>query len=303
MRSTSQSLPCASISVERVDARIVGAVLEIVRDRTGVDFSGYRPAMLARRIVNHFSSAAVASLDEYLHLLQSSASEPFRVLERITIKVSRFYRHAPTFDHLRDVVLPELARMRAQPLRILSAGCGVGEEAYTFAMLLERAGIEGTIEATDVDCTALQGARIGTYPIEATAELPSALRDEFLEPVVVNGQPRYRVRDDLRARVRFTRHDITAMGSPPGGENFDLVSCRNVLIYLQRSAQTNATKRLLDMIREDGVLCLGEAEWPPPEFAERLDPMPHRTRLFRLRSPHRFAADNDLNRARFRAGT
>jgi chemotaxis methyl-accepting protein methylase len=268
-----------------------------------VDFSCYRPAMLERRIVNHVSAAAVASLDDYLHLLKSSASEPYRLLERITIKVSRFYRHAPTFDHLRETVLPALARSRRQPLRILSVGCGAGEEAYTFAMLLEQAGIEGTIEATDVDCRALGNAQEGTYPLSATAELPPALSEQFLEPVVVKGQPRYRVRDDLRARVRFTRYDITATGPTPGGESFDLVSCRNVLIYLQRSAQASATTRLLDMIREDGVLCLGEAEWPLPELAERLDPMPHKTRLFRLRTPHRFAADNDLNRARLRAGT
>jgi chemotaxis methyl-accepting protein methylase len=284
MRSASQTAPCASIVVDgRVDAKLVSAVLDIVRARTGVDFSSYRPAMVERRIANRVSSSAVASIDDYLHLLQTSVSESYRLLERITIKVSRFYRHAPTFDHLREMVLPALARNSGQPLRISSVGCGTGEEAYTFAMLLEEAGIEGTIEATDVDCKALRDAQSGTYPITASAELPPKLREQFLEPVVEKGQPRYRVRDDLRERVRFTRFDLTATGPIPGGEHFDLVSCRNVLIYLQRPAQASATQRLLDMIRADGVLCLGEAEWPLPEFEPRLDPLPHKTRLFRFR--------------------
>ena len=119
-------------------------VVDILRSRTGVDFAPYRAAMLERRISNHLASSGVSSLDEYLSLLRTSAAEPFRLLERITIKVSRFYRHAPAFDHLRQVVLPELARARGgEPLLIWCAGCGAGEEAYTLAMLLENARIDG----------------------------------------------------------------------------------------------------------------------------------------------------------------
>ncbi len=124
--------------------------------------------------------------------------------------------------------------------------------------------------------------RLGHYSLTAAAELPASFRETWLEPVVIQGQPRYRVQDNLRARVNFSRRDV--MTNPPANlERFDLVSCRNVLIYLQRSAQASATRQLLDMIRDDGVLCFGEAEWPLPEFAERLAPLPHRTRLFRVR--------------------
>ncbi|MEJ1965965.1 MAG: protein-glutamate O-methyltransferase CheR [Gammaproteobacteria bacterium] len=291
------------------------SVLDIVRTRTGVDFTCYRAAMLERRIANHVASSGATSNEDYLQRLQVSPAAAFRLLERITIKVSRFHRHAPTFEHLRDTLLPQLAHERdGQPLRIWCAGCGAGEEAYTFAMLLEDAGVDGFIEATDVDASVLNGARAGIYPLTAAVELPAALSAAFLEPVVEDGRAAYRVHDRLRTRVRFSRHDITSNAAPPRPSSapgsasgsaheharFDLVSCRNVLIYLQRAAQVRATQRLLDATRENGVLCLGEAEWPLPELATELEPLPHRTRLFRLRPPLPFGADHELNRARFR---
>jgi chemotaxis methyl-accepting protein methylase len=262
------------------------AVLHIVRTRTGVDFGCYRVPMLHRRVSNRLVSLGTPSLTDYVSLLRSSATEPFQLLERLTIKVSRFYRHAPAFHHLRTVVLPALADARGgEPLRIWSAGCGAGEEPYTFAMLLEHLGLAGTVDATDIDFNAMERAREGVYPLSSAAELPASLLAEFLEPVVTRGQPQFRVQDNLRSRVRFARHDVTSDASAPGNGLFDLVSCRNVLIYLQRPAQERALCRLLDMIRPGGVLCLGEAEWPSPDLAARLEPLPQQTRLFRLRTP------------------
>jgi len=275
-------------------------VLEIVRARTGVDFASYRPAMLERRIARHFAMSGAGSSEDYLRQLQGSPGAAFGLLENITIKVSRFYRHAPTFDLLRGGLLAQLARERAgRPLRIWCAGCGSGQEAYTFAMLLEHSRIDGFIEATDVDSTALTTARIGVYPIPATVELPSALATRYLEPVVSNeGQPAYRVVDRLRTRIRFSQHDVISNAPPPGEQRFDLVSCRNVLIYLQPTAQAQATRRLLDATEDNSVLCMGEAEWPLPVFAGTLESLLHGTRLFRVRtSSPPFEADQELNRA------
>jgi chemotaxis methyl-accepting protein methylase len=295
--------PCTGSSAGPAPERaFVDAVVDILRSRTGVDFASYRAAMLERRIANHLASSGAGSVAEYLGLLRTMPAEPFRLLERITIKVSRFYRHAPAFDHLRDVVLPALARARGgEPLRIWCAGCGAGEEPYTLAMLMEKAGIDGSIEATDIDASALNEARSGLYPLTSTAELPAALAAEYLEPIVAGGQPVYRVHEDLRARVRFTHHDVTSDVAAPGKGPFDLVSCRNVLIYLQRPAQLSATRRLIDVIREGGVLSLGEAEWPSSDLMDRIEPLSHRTRLFRLRGVSPFIADHELNRARLRS--
>jgi hypothetical protein len=107
MLSAKNAARCPGLSTSpAADDALIDAVVEILRSRTTVDFSIYRPAMLQRRIANHLASTGVGSAAEYLSLLRASAAEPFRLLERITIKVSRFYRYALAFDHLRDVVLP-----------------------------------------------------------------------------------------------------------------------------------------------------------------------------------------------------
>ena len=276
-------------------------VLDILHARTGVNFASYRPAMLERRIARHFATSGAASSEDYLRQLQGSPAAAFRLLENITIKVSRFYRHAPTFDHLAAGLLEQLAHERAgKPLRIWCAGCGAGEEAYTLAMLLEHAGVDGFIEATDVDSTALNRARIGVYPIAATAELPPVLGAQYLEPIVSEDEPAYRVQDNLRARIHFSRHDVMSDAPPPGERRFDFVSCRNVLIYFQPAAQAEATSHLLDATDEGGVLCFGEAEWPLQQFAAKLQPLPHKTRMFRVNRTQPFEADQQLNRAALR---
>jgi chemotaxis methyl-accepting protein methylase len=257
----------------------VDAVLSIVRERTGVDFARYRRATIERRIANRMISTRTRTIADYLQLLHTAPEETVQLLERLTIKVSRFYRNAVTFDCLRETVLPGLAAARqGEPLRIWSVGCAHGEEPWTLAMLLEEAGIAGTVLATDIDELALQRARAALYREEALAELPAALR-RF---TAACGPHTVAVPDALRARVRFARHDITA-GQPLEEEPFDLVCCRNVLIYLQREAQEAAGRVLRGSLVPGGVLCLGEAEWLPPFISPSFDALPNRTRLFRYR--------------------
>jgi len=147
--------------VEKGD-ELVSQVIGLVRDRTGTDFSGYRHSTIQRRIRNRMICLGIASLDRYVQLLRQRPDEAPALIERLTIKVSRFYRNVRTFDFLRDEVLPVLARKRgSEPVRIWSAGCGRGEEAWTLAMLLERARIAGHVQATDIDPCSLQDAERG----------------------------------------------------------------------------------------------------------------------------------------------
>jgi chemotaxis methyl-accepting protein methylase len=265
---------------------VTEAILAVVRSITGVDFSAYRPSTVERRILNRMITVGFASPHDYLSLLRSSADEAMHLLERITIKVSRFYRNARTFDMLRHTVLPELAGRRAgAPLRIWSAGCGYGEESYTLAMLLDERGWDGSVEATDIDGTALEQARSGIYSSEVIGELPADLRAAYLEPVQAGRKGGYRVREALRARVRFSRHDVTAQ-SPPGPHPFDLVFCRNVLIYLRRDMHDRTLDALCRSMAGDGVLCLGEAEWPGI-LTGSLEALAHKTCLFRAPRPER----------------
>ncbi len=246
----------------------ISEVLQALRHKTGVDFSRYRRATVLRRIRNRMVSAGIDSLSDYLGLLCQRPGEAGRLLERLTIKVSRFYRNVRSFDLLRDEVLPLLARARGkQPLRLWSAGCGRGEEAWTLAMLLEHAGIAGDVLASDIDRGSLAEAARAVYRPELLADLPANLAAAYLEPVA--GGSSYRLREGLRSRVRFVRHDLLH-GEPPARQPFDLVCCRNVLIYLEPQAQSLVFRALCSTLAPGGYLCLGEAEWPSAEVLARL---------------------------------
>lgn len=261
------------------DRVLLWHVLGRLRNRTGLDFSRYREATMRRRLRNRMIGLGLASLREYLDRLEADPEEARHLVERLTIKVSRFYRNASVFDLLRDEVLPALARARgARPLRLWSAGCGRGEEAYTLAMLLEERGIHGRILATDIDPLALQVAAEGVYAQEAVAELPPALRDRFM--LREHNRSRWRVRGALRARIELCRHDLLGPLQPRAG-SFDLVVCRNVVIYLQREAHDGALDHLRRALAADGVLVLGEAEWPYAGVEETLEPVAPRLRVFR----------------------
>jgi chemotaxis methyl-accepting protein methylase len=270
------SAPAASPEVESIALQ---AILALLGRRTGIDFGSYRGSTIGRRVQNRMISVGARSHEEYLALLREDEDEAGRLLQRVTIKVSRFYRDRSTFDSLRSVVLPELAERQGRAaLTLWSAGCGFGEEPYTLAMLLDEAGIAGSVLATDVDPAALAHAVAARYPASALAELPVELRERYCR----HADDHYSIDAALRPRVRFARHDLTATGSLPEPGSFDLICCRNVLIYFERGPQQAAMHRLCRALRPGGYLCLGEAEWPLPSLAGMLESLPPRTRLFRI---------------------
>ncbi len=256
--------------VPTVDDRVaLASVLTIVRQRTGADFDGYRPATIGRRVANRMISVGATSLGEYLALLERTPVEAQRLLERLTIKVSRFYRNPRVFDLLRTVVLAQLAATRGVPLRLWSAGCGCGEEAWTLAMLLDALDVPGTVLATDIDGSALTVARSGSYPVSSTTDLPAELAARYLQPDPAAPGERVRVVDTLHSRVRFLRYDLIA-ATPAVVPAFHLVACRNVLIYMQPAVQDGIVGRLAGALVEGGVLVLGEAEWITPALSPQL---------------------------------
>lgn len=263
-------------------ARAVEEIIALVHARTGVDFGLYRRATIQRRIGNRMISLGAHSVRAYVEHLRADVAEAAHLLQRLTIKVSRFYRNAHTFEFLAREALPALAQSRGgAPLRLWSAGCGCGEEAYTLAMLLDRAGLDGMVEATDIDTAALAAAANGVYRSDAIEELPASLAHSYLEPLSEGAGTRYRVRDVLRERVRFTRHDLTSADACWREEHFDLVCCRNVLIYFNRAAQRHVFQTLATVLAGDGYLCIGEAEWPLPESAAGLLAQGNKTQVFR----------------------
>jgi chemotaxis methyl-accepting protein methylase len=264
--------------VPAIDDPAFCEILQLLREHSGTDFAAYRLPTVARRTVNRMISVGAATYADYLQFLRQREGEAARLLEHVTIKVSRFYRHAPAFDTLRQQVLPELARQAdSRALAVWSVGCGCGEEPYTLAMLFAEAGVSCIIEATDIDPTALQRAAHGYYADAALIELPKDLRERYL----VRSDGFHEVSPLLREQVRFSRHDILSSRPPPAGGEFDLVCFRNVLIYLGHEVQELALHAARRAVRSEGYLCLGEAEWPSPAIATTLTPLAHDTRIFR----------------------
>jgi chemotaxis methyl-accepting protein methylase len=267
---------------DTVEARLVGAIVAVVHERTGRDFSGYRVGTTERRIVNRMISAGIGSMEEYLRYLRATPDEAWLLLDRLTIKVSRFYRHAPTFDLLRQEV-PRLAAARHDgPLRAWSAGCGYGEETYTLAMLLDEAGLPASVLGTDIDPGALAAAHTAEFAGTSCEELPASLAVRYLVPMPGSRGGRARVDARLCAGVRFAQHDVTS-GTPPPGDAvpFDLICCRNVLIYLQPHVQARTLAGVAAVLRPGGLLVLGEAEWPAPPLTSRLEVVDRKARVFR----------------------
>jgi chemotaxis protein methyltransferase CheR len=268
----------AAPPAESTTDEVTDQLVSELHARTGLDVSRYRRATVERRINNRMLAVGVSCRAEYLQLLRQNDSEARNLLERITIKVSRFYRNAAVFDAL-ACLLPSLrCGGGAAPLRVWSAGCGRGEEPWTLAMLLEAAGIPGHVLATDVDRSSLASARLGAYREDSLRELPRVLRDAYLLP---NAGAEFRIDDKLRARVEFAVHDLTAETPPTAGSRFDLILCRNVLIYFGALTQQRVFQSLRRTLAPGGILCLGEAEWPMHEAASCFETESASLRIFR----------------------
>jgi two-component system, chemotaxis family, CheB/CheR fusion protein len=258
-------------------------LLAFIRDSRGFDFTGYKRASLTRRIRQRMHDAGVTDFVDYRDMLESSAGEFGRLFNTILINVTSFFRDAEPWSCLRQEVIPELLANAglAGDIRVWSAGCASGEEAYTLAIVFAEAlGLEESmrrvkIYGTDVDEEALATARAGVYSAEALEPLPAELKGRYFEPS--GGQ--FAFRPDLRRRVIFGRHDITR-DAPIS--RLDLLTCRNTLMYFNVEAQAQIIDRYHFALREGGYLFLGKAEMLLSDSA-RFDVVTMRQRIFRRR--------------------
>ena len=238
-------------------------IIELLRLQVGHDFRLYKPGTLQRRIERRMAMAAIETdgMERYLEALRSDPDELELLASDLLINVTSFFRDRPAFDLLAETVVPDLVRRQAsdQPLRIWIAGCSTGEETYSLAMLFReaiiaaRSTIKLQVFASDIDSDAVASAREGFYPEAIEAEVSP----ERLARFFAKEERGYRVLPDLRASVVFTIHDVLA---DPPFSRMNLVSCRNLLIYLQPEAQARVLSAFHFALRDDGVLLLGSAE-------------------------------------------
>jgi two-component system CheB/CheR fusion protein len=239
------------------------AIINLLREKTTHDFRLYKKGTLQRRIDRRMLIANVETrdIDQYLELLRGDPQEVDLLAKDLLINVTRFFRDTDVFDLLAEKIIPSIikAHKTDHPIRIWMPGCSTGEETYSLTMLFREAlsaaksSIKLQIFASDVDAEAVASAREGLYPETIKAEVSKERLSRFFS----KGENGYRVLPDLRATVVFTVQDVL---SDPPFSRLDLVSCRNLLIYLGTEAQAKAISLFHFALKQDGILLLGSSE-------------------------------------------
>ena len=254
-------LPADEEDLEAETSRLLQKVFAQLRARTSRDFTRYKRATIMRRIQRRMQLRHVNKFGAYLELLRSDADETRCLADDLLITVTNFFRDPQVFEFLETDVVPKLFEGRApeESIRVWSVACATGEEAYSLAILLleeaARRDAPHTIQvfASDLHERSLAKAREGFYPGDIEVDVsPERLRKYFHKE---NGG--YRVRKELRELVVFTPHNV--MGDPPFSR-VDLVSCRNLMIYLQRNMQNQVIELFHYALRAGGFLILGTSE-------------------------------------------
>ncbi|HVE49419.1 MAG TPA: CheR family methyltransferase [Casimicrobiaceae bacterium] len=236
-------------------------VLSIARSRTGHDFSHYKRSTVLRRLERRLQVTEVRDLPSYRDYMRQHNEEAKHLLRDLLISVTSFFRDAAAFQALETKVIPALfeGRQHGGKIRVWVVGCASGEEVYSIAMLLVervqslRSTTEINIFATDIDEEALAYARAGLYPESIREQVsPARLRRFFTKE-----QDGYRVQKSMREMVMFATHNV--IQDPPFSK-IDLISCRNLLIYLNRPVQSKVLGLLHFSLRPDGYLFLGMSE-------------------------------------------
>ena len=253
----------ASQSDADVDERAIGQLIKLVQARRGYDFSGYKRSTLLRRIDRRMGMHGMLRREAYVTLLRRDEMEVSALFRDLLIGVTEFFRDPEAWTVLaEEVIKPMVAdREAGQSIRIWVPGCSTGEEAYTLAMLVQdalrraRKRCPVQVYATDTNEEALEVGRLGRYPLGIAAHVPPALLRRYVNRT--ENRQHFAVTEELRKSVVFGLQNLFA--DPPFGR-VDLISCRNVLIYLEPAVQ----KRVLSMfhfaLRQDAHLLLGSAE-------------------------------------------
>lgn len=227
---------------------------------TGADLSPYKDALVTRRLRARARTLGLTNASALLDRLETedpaARAEVEALVRSLSVQVSAFFRDAAVFRQLEEVVVPALLG-EGRALRLWSAACAQGQEAYSLAALFRRARPSRpfSVLGTDVDDRALAAARAAEYPARALKGLPPEIVDEAFVPAAAG---RWAVREELRRQARFERGDLLDLSGYPS--ELDLIACRNILIYLHRDVQERVLIALAGALRPGGYLLLGQGE-------------------------------------------
>ncbi|WP_320994058.1 chemotaxis protein CheB [Hungatella sp.] len=248
----------ARINPEIGEGKALSKILATLRTTSGIDFSSYKENTILRRLERRISVKHLASLEEYLHCFLDSEEEQNTLYKELLIGVTSFFRDEEAFEYIRKNVLPEL-NPREGVLRVWSAACSTGEEAYSLAMLVaeyireKKLTWEVKIFATDIDKNALSVAAQGYYPDSVVSDVDQ----ELLSRYFIKGDGGYRVNAELRKMLIFSEHNVLC--NPPFSR-LDLITCRNLFIYLKPETQQDLLQLYYYALNPGGYLFMGTSE-------------------------------------------
>jgi len=253
-------------------------ILAVVADRRGIDFRDYRLDTLRNRLESRIRAAGCVDLATYHARLIAEPEEIDRLVESLVVPVTEFFRDSQVFRELAESVLPTLPAASGI-LRAWVVGTATGEEAYTVAMLLAEAaarqrGRGFEVLASDLDQRSLEVARKGLYSDAAVRAVPPDLRKLYLRS---EGPDSWRVVEPIRGRVHFAQHDLMGARLAPREAivaAFDLVFCRNVLLYFDASLRAKAVDRLAAVLEPGGALVIGVTEALPEDATSQFTTYP-----------------------------
>ncbi|HKQ08411.1 MAG TPA: chemotaxis protein CheB [Blastocatellia bacterium] len=258
-------------------------VLTLVRSRTGHDFTNYKRSTILRRIERRLQVNGVSDLPAYRQFIYERPDEVLALLRDLLISVTNFFRDHKAFECLAADVIPSLfdGKNSSQQVRVWVTGCATGEEAYSMAILLHEHAARLTdapklqVFATDIDEEAIQRARYGLYPETITNDVSP----ERLKRFFTREDRHYQIRKEVRETVLFAPHNI--LRDPPFSK-LDLITCRNLLIYLTRDIQDRVLDIFHFALRDEGFLFLGSSETAEGR-AGLFTPFNKRFRIYRQR--------------------
>lgn len=264
---------------------IMGEVFSVLKMKSEIDFAKYKPSTVARRIERRMTIKQVTSLQEYLTLLFKEPYEVQVLSKELLIGVTRFFRDDEAYLDLKERVIPEIVKRSTEehPIRVWTAGCSTGEEAYSIAMLfaheLEKQKLKRSVKvfATDVNDDAISEASNGTYSEDIQHDVSAHFLSSYFTKTATNV---YQINKNIRQMVIFATHNMIV---DPPFSNMDLVSCRNILIYFQHSVQKRVLTSLHFSLRKGGFLFLGSSE-NLAELTPNFEVVNDRNRIYRKRS-------------------
>jgi chemotaxis methyl-accepting protein methylase len=255
---------------------------KISRDR-GFACASYKEKCLRRRIAVRMRARGVQTYADYARVLDSDSGEYDRLLDALTINVTKLFRNWSVYEALAEQVIPVLWN-REGAIHVWTAGCSSGEEPYSLAVLFHRyAALQGQLSridrvdilGTDIDRSSLSAAERGQFPGAGFEETPAELRERYFSATAP-----FTIAPAAKRLVRFARRDLLdEFPSAPGG--FELIACRNVLIYFDRETQEQLLARFHDVLAPGGFLVLGKVETLLGPVRSRFTPIDARERIFR----------------------